>query len=81
MKTMKRDTDGMRCCGNTASANSMFKGRKCHASAPQVPYLAGLNAILAKAILLLLLLLAGGARPCGTLCQQRMVGGAWAVMS
>ena len=60
MKTMKRDTDRMRCCGNTANANSMFKGRKCHTYAPQVPYLAGLNAMLAKAMLLMLLLFVGG---------------------
>ena len=59
MKTMKRDTDRMRCCGNTASANSMLKGRKCHTYAPQVPYLAGLNAMLAKAMLLMLLFLGG----------------------
>ena len=32
-------------------------------------------------LLLLMLFLAGGARPCGTLCLQRMVSEAWFVMS
>ena len=61
MKTMtKRDTDGMRCGKKTASENSILKGRKCHTYASQVPYLAGLNNILAKAMLLTLLFLVGG---------------------
>ena len=36
---------------------------------------------LAKAMLLMLLFLVGGARPCGTLCLQRMVSEAWIVIS
>ena len=68
MKTMtKRDSDGMRCGKKTASGNSILKGRKCHTYASQVPYLAGLNTILTKAMLLVLLFLVGG-----------MVNGAWA---
>ena len=71
MKTMtKRDSDGMRCGKKTAGGNSMLKRRKCHTYASQVPYLAGLNNILAKAMLLTLLFLGGG-----------MVSEAWAVIS
>ena len=40
-----------------------------------------LRAILTKAMLLALLFLVGGTRPCGTLCLQRMVSEAWAVIS
>ena len=73
MKTMtKQDTDGTRCGGNTAGGNSILMGRKRHTYASQVPYLAGLNSMFTKAILLVLLFLVGGARPCGTLYMQRM---------
>ena len=41
----------------------------------------GLNTILAKAMLLVLLFLVGGARPCGTLRLQRMGSEAWTVIS
>ncbi|MBQ8066640.1 MAG: hypothetical protein IJ200_13435 [Prevotella sp.] len=61
MKTMtKQDTDGMRCGKKTASGNSILMGHKCHTYASQVPYLAGLNTILAKAMLLVLMFLVGG---------------------
>ena len=60
MKTMmKQDIDGMRCGGNTAGGNSILMGRKCHTYASQVPYLAGLNTILTKAMLPVLLFLGG----------------------
>ena len=52
MKTlMKRDTYKAQGGGNTAGRNSILKGRKCHTYASQVPYLAGLNSILMKAML------------------------------
>ena len=75
----KRDMNERR--GKDANANSTLKGRKCHTYAPQVPYLAGLNAMLAKDMLLVLLFLVGGARPCGTLCLQRIVSEASTVIS
>ena len=68
MKTMtKQDIDGMRCGKKTASGNSILMGHKCHTYASQVPYLAGLNTILTKAMLVTLLFLGGG-----------MVNDAWA---
>ena len=60
MMMTKQDIDGMRCGKKTASGNSILKGRKCHTYASQVPYLAGLNTILAKAMLLVLMFLVGG---------------------
>ena len=60
MKTMMKEyTDGTRCGGKTDSGNSILMGRKCHAYASQVPYLAGIDTIFAKAMLPVLLFLGG----------------------
>ena len=61
MKTkMKRDIDGMWSDVDTTNTNTILSGQKCHTYASKVPYLAGLNTILAKTILLVLLFLVGG---------------------
>ena len=71
----------------------MNTDRKTTDVRPKTACLRGAGGTLARSILLLLLLLVGGARPCGTLsCAplvlrrfaevlQRMVGGAWAFIS
>ena len=58
--TMKRYTDGMRYGGKTASVNSTLTGHKYHTYTSKVPYLAGLNSMFTKAMLLVLLFLVGG---------------------
>ena len=60
MMMTKQDIDGMRCGKKTASENSILMGRKCHTYASQMPYLAGINSMFMKAILLVLLFFAGG---------------------